>query len=288
MTLKRNQNLEYTEYKLTIGDADFTFFTDTGSIAEESGQITASTHSHQFYELFYISKGSVSINNHLICENSLAAIPKNYEHNSTVNQNSQRIVVSFSIEKNKKCKAKDYYDFFTKKLTCNNIIILENFNDSNAFKRLITYYYGSYTEKAELIRACLCEIIILLKEHLATEKASDISPILSDSDIYRNYIIGNYFYNKFQSGNIIELSKILHISTQQTLRIVKKLYGHSFSEHIFMLKMNYAKKLLTSTDYSGNKISEMIGYKNPHNFYSAFKKHFGITPSAFKEANKNL
>lgn len=93
-------NKSYKEYKLNIGDAKFTFFMDSGSIFENMAS-AASVHSHAFYELFYVTKGEVVINNIILPENCAALLPCEYNHNSKTYENSQRIVISFNIEKSK-------------------------------------------------------------------------------------------------------------------------------------------------------------------------------------------
>ncbi len=260
----------YIEYKFKTENTVFSFFTDNGSIAEGSS-VCSDIHLHKFYELFYVTKGNVTINQHTLSENTAALIPCEFAHNTAIHENSQRIAVSFTV-------SKDNFISFPK----DEILILENFEGGDAFKRFARYYYGTYTNKKELIIACLHEIIMLVKEYASTDGNNHTTSSLSDSDIYRNYIIENYFYNSFIKGNLSELAQLLHLSCKQTQRIIKKIYGHSFKEHIIMLKMEYGKKLLAETNLPISEISEKSGYKSTHNFYSIFRKLFNITPTEYR------
>jgi two-component system response regulator YesN len=48
------------------------------------------------------------------------------------------------------------------------------------------------------------------------------------------------------------------------------------------LRMEKAKELLETTDLSIKAIATSVGYKGDNNFSSAFKKHFRVTPSAYR------
>ena len=44
------------------------------------------------------------------------------------------------------------------------------------------------------------------------------------------------------------------------------------------LRLTYAKKLLTNTNYTIKEIASLCGYADPYYFSRAFKKHFGAAP----------
>ena len=59
--------------------------------------------------------------------------------------------------------------------------------------------------------------------------------------------------------------------------------GKTVFGYIFDLKMEKSKKLLNSKKYSISEISEIVGYKNPQHFSTAFKKKYGIPPSKIND-----
>ncbi len=278
------------EYVFSVGDAKFTFFTDRGMIVE-GANISSALHSHEFHELFYILKGNTSIrtenNVFSFTEGDCALVPAGEFHETTTFENTQRIAISFFIEKDKKEKSSSQFSQFESVFE-NGIVPLPNFIGDQAFKRLAHYYYSSYNDKSELIRACLHEIIVLIKASTKVEGSSSPAPVVFETSAYRNYIIDNYISAEFKGGNLKELSEKLHLSTQQTERIVRKLYGCSFREYLGFYRMRYAADLLLNTTMTSAEISAELGYSYPHSFLTAFKKRYNMTPNEYrKEAMKN-
>jgi AraC-like DNA-binding protein len=48
--------------------------------------------------------------------------------------------------------------------------------------------------------------------------------------------------------------------------------------------MREAAKLLAETDSTVNDIGSMVGYTNQFQFVPIFHKHFGVSPSTYREA----
>lgn len=286
--MKEQNYNSYKEYRLTIGNCNFSFFTDRGAISHSEDE-GAYEHSHEFCELFFVSKGKLSIecdgNFYDLLENDGALISKGTKHKSLSNANHQRIVISFSIEKNKLKNTENYYDKYAEILK-NPITIIKNFSECDCFRRFARYYYGNFKEKEQLILSCLHEIIILTKEYI-TQKDSGQNKFMPDSIMYRNYIISDYMEKNFRNASLTELAGILHLSTQQTHRILKKTYSASFSDIINRLKMQEARRLVENTTESFTKISSSLGYKCPHSFFNTFKKHYGLTPTEMRK-NKSI
>jgi len=274
----------YKEYTLDIGDAGITFFTDTGAISD-SEEISSLSHTHEFCELFYVTRGEITIktneNTYCLKENDAALIPIGTMHQTIAAGNTRRIVLSFVVNHKKtKTKEKNYFREFNL-LTKGNILVFHNFAGADSFRRFARYYYGSYSEKHQLILSCLHEIIILTKE-FATKREPDNMNLLPDSILYRNYIISDYIENSFDTASLTSLSELLHLSCQQTHRIIKNLYGKSFGECIMDVKMKNATELITNTNLSFGEISVKLGYKCVHSFFTAFKKYYKKTPGSLR------
>ena len=58
------------------------------------------------------------------------------------------------------------------------------------------------------------------------------------SDVYRNFIVENFFDIE-HSGTIQQLATELHLSIQQTERLIKKMYNHTFREHMLFTRMKH-------------------------------------------------
>ncbi|MCD8076469.1 MAG: helix-turn-helix transcriptional regulator [Lachnospiraceae bacterium] len=60
--------------------------------------------------------------------------------------------------------------------------------------------------------------------------------------------------------------------------------GMPLKKFISKCKMEDADFLLSETSLSINEISAKLGYTDAHNFARAYKKHTGVSPSAFRES----
>ena len=47
--------------------------------------------------------------------------------------------------------------------------------------------------------------------------------------------------------------------------------------------MTIAQQLIRSTDYSLDRIAEMVGYSDPKHFSKSFKKTLGVSPAEYKK-----
>lgn len=117
---------------------------------------------------------------------------------------------------------------------------------------------------------------------------ADTSSISNDDKLKiqqaKQYIVNNYN----QSITISMIAK--HIGTNEfTLKKgFKELVGTTVFGYINDIKMDKAKKLLADKNTPITQVSEMIGYKNPQHFSTAFKKKFGVVPSKFKASLGNV
>lgn len=83
---------------------------------------------------------------------------------------------------------------------------------------------------------------------------------------------------------IAALGRQVGMNEAKLMRCFKQLFGQTvfdFSQH---LRMDKAKELLETTDRSITEIAFDVGYEYSSNFATAFKRHYGITPRAAREA----
>lgn len=61
----------------------------------------------------------------------------------------------------------------------------------------------------------------------------------------------------------------------------KQVYGTSVYGFLWEYKMDYARKLLETGDYSVNEVALRVGYSTASHFIAAFKKRFSTTPKKY-------
>ncbi len=81
--------------------------------------------------------------------------------------------------------------------------------------------------------------------------------------------------------NVEALSDAVGVSRSQLHRRVKDITGISVGEFIRNLRLQQAARLLEKGDTSIAQVTYATGFSNPTHFSTAFKKHFGVSPTEY-------
>ena len=106
-----------------------------------------------------------------------------------------------------------------------------------------------------------------------TEKSNSIIGMAKD------YIRGNYN----RDISLDDLSRAENNSPYYFSKIFKENTGENFIEYLTNIRIDKAKELLGTTEYSMKEICSMVGYSDPNYFSRSFKKNVGVTPTEYKE-----
>jgi len=92
------------------------------------------------------------------------------------------------------------------------------------------------------------------------------------------------FINKHlkESIDLKRLATVANLSEFHFHRIFKAYIGESVGAYITRLRLEIVARKLQTTKHTLTEIAEQTGFQNQHSLSKAFKKHFGITPSAFR------
>lgn len=108
--------------------------------------------------------------------------------------------------------------------------------------------------------------------------------------------------NNLKDNLIIQVTKYMHLNyskniTQQDVadafyvtprhlcRLFEDYFGTSFSKTLRIYRLNYAKNYLCNTDYSVEKIANLVGFTSSRTLYKLFKEIEGITISQYRLKN---
>ena len=80
-----------------------------------------------------------------------------------------------------------------------------------------------------------------------------------------------------------DLSMAVNISSYYLSRIFKENTGENFIDYLTRLRIERAKELLSTTQYSMKEIGIMSGYSDPNYFSKKKKKNVGVTPTEYRE-----
>ena len=122
----------------------------------------------------------------------------------------------------------------------------------------------------------LCEDLALSLCNLFGNKEDDTTL----SATIEKYIKENY---KDPSLGLNKISDEFQISESYFSHMFKEKTGVNFSTYLENIRMTEAARLIKETDISLNELYIAVGYNNSNTFRRAFKKVYGVTPSAMRE-----
>ncbi|MGN0492604.1 MAG: helix-turn-helix domain-containing protein [Acutalibacteraceae bacterium] len=98
------------------------------------------------------------------------------------------------------------------------------------------------------------------------------------------YINNNYKYGAIP---VSEIAKVLKVNKTYLQKLFKQNTGKTITEYILELRIRDAANLLKVSDMSIVDIAFEVGFNSRQNFYLAFKKQLGISPSEYKDSIVN-
>jgi two-component system response regulator YesN len=96
------------------------------------------------------------------------------------------------------------------------------------------------------------------------------------------YILENYDKNL----TVQEIADKVFVTPNYLSHLYKQKTGRTINQFIMDVKMKKSRKLITETNMRLSEISKKLGFSNQNYFTKIFTKHFGVTPSTFR--NKRL
>lgn len=130
---------------------------------------------------------------------------------------------------------------------------------------------GFYAKSMSILYNIIEKIIIHNFNYTSTEQTKRIA--LTYNYMMEHYTDKSFNYKKmcFRSGLSYDYFKNLFI----------KQYGMSPVKYVTALRIEKAKELLITGQYSMTQIADICGFENVYYFSTVFKKHTGVCPSKF-------
>ena len=125
--------------------------------------------------------------------------------------------------------------------------------------------------------ARLSELSNTLREKIGSERLDSTKKFAADA---KQYIADHYSESKL---SVDEICSHLGVGTSYFSSVFKKEMGKSFVTYLTEVRMNEAQRLLDTTDEKSYIIAGMVGYEEPNYFSYVFKKHFGVSPSKYRQ-----
>lgn len=188
------------------------------------------------------------------------ANPRSEPANRTMSENLTLILRD--IEKNKFMTGKDhedsghYIDHMLNEIVGNKL----------GWKSMLYHYYTLF--------------IFSILRNVFTNKENDNDP--ANANIAMRIV-------KFMSDNynrnitMQDVANALFCSTRHITRVFNRYFNSSFGKTLTRFRVNYAKNYLVESDYSIEKIAEIVGFSSANTLYKLFKDIEGTTPGQYRE-----
>lgn len=92
----------------------------------------------------------------------------------------------------------------------------------------------------------------------------------------------------YKACSIVEIADSIHISKDTLNRIFKKYYNRTPYDYLLCKKIEIAKKLLVSTNFSVQYISHTLSYHNERYFSDLFANKVGLSPIEYRKKFSNF
>ncbi|MFK7776137.1 MAG: ATP-binding protein [Saprospiraceae bacterium] len=120
--------------------------------------------------------------------------------------------------------------------------------------------------------------LILLRKNIMEKNNLEVEEQPEDKFLQKIHqiVLGNIEDSDFDVSRLVAE---MEMSRTQIHRKIKALTDQSTTHFVRVIRMQEAKKMLVSTSFNVSEVAYKVGYKNPTNFSTHFKAHFGFPPS---------
>ena len=125
----------------------------------------------------------------------------------------------------------------------------------------------------------LLHILTLVKRRIDAEFFSENHRAVPDLTLAIEEMQTDFSKNR----NISEYAEMFNISVSYFIHLFTQQFGGSPYQYLLSIRISQAKYLLTETNMRINDIAKNIGYDDPFYFSRIFKKHIGVSPSAYRK-----
>lgn len=237
-------------------------------------------HKHDCIEIFFVIQGSAThvlnrTSSKISVGDAFILMPNDKHWFSEQSDDFLHRDILISLEYFKKICAvydSELYSFFNDK---NSRHIIFDVDEIYAIEQTCLQLAGKQTDLKKRSEAMIVTTVIndALKQYKASISPNWLQKIakhLSSPDEFKN--------------SVAAIVAVYPYSTSYICRTFKQHYGMPINNFFNRKKTEYAKILLSTTDYTIEQICEAIGFNSVSYFCKLFKKITGSTPSAIRKS----
>ncbi len=278
--------------KNEISDLSFPFRVQYGVLKEDY-----TTHSHDYHELFIITKGTavhtVNQNKQQISAGDVFVLNNSNIQHNFLNPVELELYNFIFIPEHVFHQQSDLFQlegyqslfvlepFYSSKTGYKNYVHL-SFKSLMELNLLSESILKEYQEKKSgyktIIKSKFLELVVKLTREYSGQVSQNLVPRFHGLSKAISYIEKNYTKTIHNE----ELAQKASLSTRQFLRIFKECYKSSPANYIIHLRLNHACNLLKSKDLKLRDIAFDCGFNDANYFSRLFSRHVGKSPSEYR------
>lgn len=279
-------------------DSFFFDMTDKDSIVvqKHNRYSPAILHSHTFFELVYIYDGKCSqeISGQTLHMKTgdFCVVPPGVEHSISVFDDS--VVINIMLRRNTLHSM--FYNFLNtpNKLSSfflNNIYaqrandyILFHSGMDDAIRESFIWMLWESLNKQDYYYHCIANALLLTFYLLVRNYSESVQmPLFNNRMDVQRYALIQYIQDNYRDITLSALARKFHYTNEYTSRLIKDLMGITYTEVVRTIRIERSQDFLVNTTMTVANIAEAIGYDTPEHYIRQFKKHTGLTPSAYRK-----
>lgn len=176
---------------------------------------------------------------------------------------------------------------------------VHTYNLSDAYTRkccytIITSVYYAYIEAGASVTGQSLDSFVQSLTGTSGKMACEMTQhylakmLSKDEEVHDIVSKAKYFVNQHlaEELSVSLIADSMFVSPNYFSRLFKRITGEGCNEYIVRKRMEKARTLLETTNFHAGKIAKMVGYHDSNYFSITFKKHFGMSPTFYR--NKEL
>lgn len=129
-------------------------------------------------------------------------------------------------------------------------------------------------------------IIVTLRNLTFTTCSEHIEE--SPSNVNLAIEITKYMHKNYNKNiTLQDVANAMHVSPRHVNRVFEACFGTTFSKTLSVYRLNYAKDYLYKTDYSVEKIANLVGFSASRTLLRLFREVEGMTTTEYRNTFRN-
>lgn len=282
---------------------------------EDYRRINRQLHSHDFYEITYVLSGRLTmlIEGDTLCYEAgeCCVCNKNIHHVEVMDEDTELVLLALKEDfvksllseslpadrSSSEAGGHSVFDRFFAENRQNPLYDAKVYADfrspdraaRDASMQLINQMTeeltASHLGKSYMVRALLCRFLELLELSRAYRSQVHSATLTREEQVV--YKLAKAYRKRTTILPRSEAEKITGYCADHVERIVKRHTGMTLSEYGRLFLLQKAAQLLKDSDRSVGSICEELGYSNRTYFNRIFLKHYGLTPSEYRQQSRS-